>query len=79
MVVGGVGGIVGEWILGMDGDCWVVLGYAGESNVRKLEIILSGVWGSKGERGVAGRWSWVCGGVRGGLLVAVALWNGGKS
>lgn len=34
MVVGGGGGIVGEWILGMDGDCWVVLRYAGESEVR---------------------------------------------
>lgn len=35
MVAGEVGGIVGEWILGMGGDCWVVLGYAGESNLRK--------------------------------------------
>ena len=26
MVVGGVGGIVGEWILGMGGERWVVLG-----------------------------------------------------
>lgn len=25
-------------------------------------MILSGVWGIKGERGVAGRWSWGCGG-----------------
>ena len=32
----------------------------------------------KGERGVAGRWSWVCGRVREGLLVAVALWNYSK-
>ena len=32
--MGGGGGIVGEWILGMDGDCWVVLRYAGESEVR---------------------------------------------
>ncbi len=26
MVAGGVGGIVGEWILGMGGERWVVLG-----------------------------------------------------
>ena len=26
MVVGGVGGILGEGILGMDGERWVVLG-----------------------------------------------------
>lgn len=35
--------------------------------------------GALGEkREMAGRWSWVCGRVRGGALVAVALWNGGK-
>ena len=34
MVAGGVGGIVGEWILGMGGERWVVLRYAGESGVR---------------------------------------------
>lgn len=34
MVVGGAGGIVGEWILGMDGERWVMLRYAGENGVR---------------------------------------------
>ncbi len=29
MVAGGVGGIVGEWILGMGGERWVVLGMRG--------------------------------------------------
>jgi len=36
MGVGGGGGIVGEWILGMGGDCWVVLRYAGKRDVRKI-------------------------------------------
>lgn len=36
MVAGGVGRIVGEWILGMDGERWVVLRYAGESDVRTI-------------------------------------------
>lgn len=36
MVAGGVGGIVGEWILGMGGERWVVLRYAGESDVRTI-------------------------------------------
>ena len=35
MVAGEVGGIVGDRILGMDGERWVVLRYAGESDVRK--------------------------------------------
>lgn len=44
MVVGGVGGNswgeywgldIGDWILGMHGERWVVLRYAGESDVRK--------------------------------------------
>lgn len=35
MIVGGVRGIVGEWILGMDGERWVVLSDAGENYVRK--------------------------------------------
>ena len=34
MMVGRVGGNIGEWILGMDGERWVVLRYAGESEVR---------------------------------------------
>lgn len=36
MVVGGVGGIFEEWILGMSGERWVVLRYAGESDVRTI-------------------------------------------
>ena len=36
MVVGGVGGIVGEWILGTVGERWVVLRYVGEIDVRKI-------------------------------------------
>lgn len=56
MRVGGVGGIVGEWILGMGG-----LSDSGENGVRKIEMTLSEVWG-QGERGVAGRWCWGCGG-----------------
>ncbi len=34
MVAGGVGGIVGEWILGMGGERLVVLSDAGENYVR---------------------------------------------
>lgn len=36
MRVGGVGGIVGEWILGMDGERWVVLSDSGEHSVRNI-------------------------------------------
>lgn len=36
MMVGRGGGILRDWILGMDGDSWVVLRYAGESDVRKI-------------------------------------------
>ncbi len=36
MVVGGVGGIVGEWILGTVGERWVVLSDVGENYVRKI-------------------------------------------
>lgn len=36
MVVGGVGGILGEGILGMDGERWVVLSDVGENYVRKI-------------------------------------------
>ena len=36
MVVGGVGGIVGEWILGMGGERWVGLSDSGEHSVRKI-------------------------------------------
>jgi hypothetical protein len=36
MMVGRGGGILRDWILGMDGDSWVVLRNAGESNVRKI-------------------------------------------
>lgn len=34
---------------------------SGENGVRKIEMTLSEVWG-QGERGVAGRWCWGCGG-----------------
>ncbi len=34
MVAGEVGGIVGEWILGMGGERWVGLSDAGENYVR---------------------------------------------
>ncbi len=73
MRVGGVGGIVGEWILGMGG-----LSDSGENGVRKIEMTLSEVWGQ-------GKGEWLAGGagvvgvVRGGLLMAVAPRNGGKS
>ncbi len=35
MVVGGVGGNIGEWILGMVGLGWVGLSDSGENGVRK--------------------------------------------
>ncbi len=44
MRVGGVGGIVGEWILGMGG-----LSDSGENGVRKIEMTLSEVWGARGK------------------------------
>lgn len=36
MVVGGVGRIVGEWILRMGGERWVVLSDSSENGVRKI-------------------------------------------
>ncbi len=36
MVVGGVGGNIGEWILGIGGERWIVLSDVGENCVRKI-------------------------------------------
>lgn len=74
MRVGGVGGIVGEWILGMGG-----LSDSGENGVRKNRDDFERSLGGKGK----GEWlaggAGVVGVVRGGLLMAVAPRNGGKS
>lgn len=67
MVVGGVGG--NSWGVDIGGFVWGEMDCyrgAGESEVRKFEISLSGVWECWGRRGMAGRWSWGRGVVRGG-------------
>ncbi len=55
MVVGEVGGILWDWILGMGGGRWVGLSDSGENGVRKIEMTLSEFWGE-------GKGEWLAGG-----------------